>query len=65
MQGTNLKVGDKVAYLRFGKIEDEYIGEVISSYRRNTIAINCNGEIYLAPLNKLTPWPLPPMPEGE
>lgn len=62
MQGTNLKVGDKVAYLRFGKIEEEYIGEVICGYRRNTIAINCNGEIYLAPLSKLTPLPLPPMP---
>lgn len=65
MQGTNLKVGDKVAYLRFGKIEDEYIGEVIGACRRNTIAINCNGEIYLAPPSKLTPWPLPPTPEGE
>lgn len=64
MQVTNLKVGDKVAYLRFGKIEKEYIGEVIGGCRRNTIAINCNGEIYLAPLSKLTPW-TPPMPEGE
>lgn len=37
MQVTNLKVGDKVAYLRFGKIEKEYIGEVIGGCRRNTI----------------------------
>ncbi|EOE1186651.1 MULTISPECIES: hypothetical protein [Proteus] len=65
MQGTNLNVGDKVAYLRFGKIEPEYIGTVIGEGIRKTIAINCSGEKYLAPPSKLISLPLPPMPEGE
>ncbi|RXN73070.1 hypothetical protein D0Z62_04390 [Providencia rettgeri] len=47
------KIGDKVAYLRFGKRDKEYIGTVMGCYERNTIAINCNGDVYLAPISML------------